>query len=462
MLNESSIQEFRAGLRGGVIEPHDKEYDEARKVYNGMISKRPRLIVRCMDVADVIHCVNFARDNNILLSIRGGGHNAGGLGIVDDGLVIDLSLIRYTRIDPKARTIVAGGGCLWGDIDHAAHAFGLAVPSGIISTTGIGGLTLGGGLGHLTRKYGLTIDNLLEVDMVLADGSFITANKDQYSDLFWAVRGGGGNFGVVTSFTYRLNPVDMVYAGPMLWEIDQSEEVLKWYRDFIVKATEDLNGFFAFLVVPPVAPFPEHLRLKKMCGVIWTYTGPMEKAEEIFKPIRGFLKPALDFVGPVPFPALQTLFDPLLPPGLQWYWSPDFVTEISDQAIKEHVKYGSAMPTNLSTMHLYPINGAASKVGKNDTAWAYRDANWSMIIAGIDPDPANKGIVTKWAKDYWNAMHPFSAGGAYINFMMEDEGQERVKTAYKDNYNKLVSVKNKYDPHNFFRVNQNIVPSNGH
>jgi hypothetical protein len=462
MLNESSIQEFRAGLRGGVIEPHDKEYDEARKVYNGMISKRPRLIVRCMDVADVIHSVNFARDNNILLSIRGGGHNAGGLGIADDGLVIDLSLIRYTRVDPKAKTIVAGGGCLWGDIDHAAHSFGLAVPSGIISTTGIGGLTLGGGLGHLTRKYGLTIDNLLEVDMVLADGSFVTANKDQYSDLFWAVRGGGGNFGVVTSFTYRLNPVDMVYAGPMLWEIDQSEEVLKWYRDFIVKATEDLNGFFAFLVVPPVAPFPEHLRLKKMCGVIWTYTGPMEKAEEIFKPIRGFLKPALDFVGPVPFPALQTLFDPLLPPGLQWYWSPDFVTELSDQAIKEHVKYGSAMPTDLSTMHLYPINGAASKVGKEDTPWAYRDANWSMIIAGIDPDPANKGIVTKWAKDYWNAMHPYSAGGAYINFMMEDEGQERVKASYKHNYNKLVAVKNKYDPHNLFRVNQNIAPSNGH
>lgn len=461
MLKDSSIQEFKAGLRGEVIEPHHKEYDEARKVYNGMISKRPRLIVKCMDVADVIHSVNFARDNNIPLSIRGGGHNAGGLGLVDDGLVIDLSLIRYTRVDPKARTIVAGGGCLWGDIDHATHAFGLAVPSGIISTTGIGGLTLGGGLGHLTRKYGLTIDNLLEVDMVLADGSFITANKEQHSDLFWAVRGGGGNYGVVTAFTYKLNPVDMVYAGPMLWEIDQSEQVLKWYRDFIMKAPEDLTGFFAFMVVPPVAPFPEHLQLKKMCGVIWSYTGPMDKAEELFKPVRSFLKPALDFVGPMPFPTLQTLFDPLLPPGLQWYWSPDFVTELSDEAIKEHVKHGSAMPTDLSTMHLYPINGAASKVGNSDTAWAYRDANWSMIIAGIDPDPANKGLVTKWAKDYWNAMHPYSAGGAYINFMMEDEGQDRVKASYKHNYDRLAHIKSKYDPHNLFRVNQNIAPANG-
>lgn len=459
MLNESSIQEFRAGLRGGVIEPHDKEYDDARKVYNGMISKRPRMIVKCMDVADVIRSVNFARDNHILLSIRGGGHNAGGLGICDDGLVIDLSLIRYTRVDPQARTIVAGGGCLWGDIDHATHAFGLAVPSGIISTTGIGGLTLGGGLGHLTRKYGLTIDNLLEVDMVLADGSFVTANKIQHSDLFWAVRGGGGNFGVVTAFTYKLNPVDMVYAGPVLWELEQSEEVLKWYRDFIVNAPEDLTGFFAFLVVPPVPPFPEHLHLRKMCGIIWSYAGSMDIAEEIFKPIRSFLRPALDLAGPMPFPVLQTLFDPLLPPGLQWYWSPDFVTELSDQAVKEHVRYGSQMPTDLSTMHLYPINGAASKVGKNDTPWAYRDANWAMIIAGIDPDPANKGLITKWAKDYWKAMHPYSAGGAYINFMMEDEGQERVKASYKHNYDKLATVKSKYDPNNLFRVNQNIVPA---
>jgi hypothetical protein len=459
MINETSINEFKTGLRGEVIEPQDKNYDEACKVYNGMIHKHPRMFVLCKDVADVIRAVNFARENNLLLAIRGGGHNAGGLGLADDALVIDLSPIRYVRVDPEGKTAEVGAGCRWGDVDHATHVFGLATPTGIVSTTGVAGLTLGGGLGHLTRKYGLTIDNLLSVDMVLADGSFIRANKDQNTDLFWAVRGGGGNFGVVTEFTFKLHPVKMVYAGPMLWEVDQSEEVLKWYRKFIVEATEDLTGFFAFLIVPPVDPFPKDLQLKKMCGIIWSYSGPIEKAEEVFKPVRSFLKPALDFVGPMPHPALNSMFDPLLPPGLQWYWAPDFVKELSDEAIHKHIKHGTAMPTVLSTMHLYPINGAASRVGKNDTPWAYRDAKWAMIVGGIDPDPANKDKITKWAKDYWKALHPYSAGGAYVNFMM-DEGEDRVKASYKDNYDRLVKIKNKYDPHNLFRVNQNIRPTN--
>ena len=300
MVNQKSIQDFRATLRGGVIEPQDKNYDDARKVYNAMINKRPRLIVNCADVADVISSVNFARENNLLLSIRSGGHNAGGLGICDDGLVVDLSRIKYTRVDPMAKTVVAGGGCTWGDIDHATHVFGLATPSGIISTTGVGGLTLGGGIGHLTRKYGLSIDNLLSVDIVLADGRFVKANENENQDLFWAVRGGGGNFGVVTAFTFRLHPVSMVYGGPMLYEMSEAAEVMKWYRKLIKDAPDDLNGFFAFLTVPPGDPFPENLHLKKMCGIIWAYTGPQEMAEEVFKPIRAFKKPALDFVGPIP------------------------------------------------------------------------------------------------------------------------------------------------------------------
>ena len=458
LLNETSIQEFKASLRGGVIEPQDTGYHDACKVYNGMIHKHPRMFALCKDAADVITSVNFARENNLLLSIRSGGHNAGGLGIADDALVIDLSPMKYVRVHPEAKIVEVGAGSVWGDVDHATHAFGLATPTGIISTTGVGGLTLGGGLGHLTRKYGLTIDNLLSVDMVLADGSFVKANKDLNKDLFWAVRGGGGNFGVVTEFTYKLHPVDIDYGGPMLWEIDQAEEVLKWYRKFIVEAPEDLTGFFAFLTVPPGPPFPEHLHLKKMCAVIWAYSGDLSKAEEVFKPIRSFLTPALDFVGQIPHPALNSMFDPLLPTGLQWYWAPDFINEISDKAIEEHIKFGKAMPTALSTMHLYPINGAASKVGKNDTPWAYRDANWAMIIAGIDPDPANKDTIIKWAKDYWKALHPYSAGGAYVNFMME-EGNDRVKASYKDNYERLVTIKNKYDPNNLFRVNQNIKPT---
>ncbi|WEK17801.1 MAG: FAD-binding oxidoreductase [Candidatus Pedobacter colombiensis] len=453
----ATIKEFRESLRGGLIEPLDKEYDDARKVYNAMISKHPRMIARCMDVADVIRSVNFARENNILLSIRSGGHNAGGLGICEDGLVIDLSRMNYTRIDPQAKTVVVGGGCTWGDIDHATHVFGMATPSGIISTTGVGGLTTGGGIGYFTRKYGLSIDNLLSVDMVLADGSFVVANADQNQDLFWAVRGGGGNFGVVTAFTFKLHPISMVYGGPILYELSEAEEVMKWYRELIKDAPDDLNGFFAFLTVPPAAPFPEHLHLKKMCGIVWAFTGPMENAEKTFKPIRSFKTPALDFVGPLPQPVLQSMFDGLYPPGLQWYWRADFVKELSDEAITAHIRFANELPTMHSTMHLYPINGAASRISKTDTPWSYRDATWAMVIVGVDPDPVNKEKITTWTKQYWEALHPYSAGGAYVNFMM-DEGEERVKATYGENYERLAAIKRKYDPNNLFRVNQNIKP----
>ena len=452
-----TIDEFRQSLRGVLIEAQDEDYEAARKVYNGMINKYPRMIVRCADVADVMASVNYARENNILLSIRSGGHNAGGLGIADDALVIDLSLIKFTLVDPESKIVMTGGGCTWGDIDHATHAFGMATPSGIISTTGVGGLTTGGGIGHLTRKCGLSIDNLLAVDMVLADGSFVTANASKNEDLFWAVRGGGGNFGVITAFKFKLSPIDMVYAGPMLFELSEAEEVMKWYQDIIKNAPDDLNGFFAFLTVPPVAPFPEHLHLKKMCGVVWAYTGTMEKAEEVFKPIRSYKTPALDFVGPLPQPALQSMFDPLYPPGLQWYWRAHFVKDLSDEAIAEHVRFGKELPSMLSTMHLYPINGAASRVGSSDTPWAYRDATWAMVIVGVDADPANKDVITNWTKAYWEALKPYCAAGGYVNFMM-DEGEERVKATYGHNYERLVRIKNKYDPNNLFKVNQNIKP----
>jgi FAD/FMN-containing dehydrogenase len=459
MLNENSIKEFKAGLRGAAIEPGDRGYDEARKVYNGMIHKKPRLIARCADVADIIHSVNFARDNNVLLAIRGGGHNAGGLGICDDGLVIDLSQIKYTRVNPAARTATVGGGCTWGDVDHATHVFGLATPGGILSTTGVGGLTLGGGIGHLTRKCGLTIDNLLSAEVVLASGKFVKASPDENSDLFWAIRGGGGNFGVVTAFTFKLHPIDTVYGGPMLYELNEATDVMKWYRDLIPKAPNDLNGFFAFLTVPPAPPFPAHLHTKKMCGVVWAYAGPQTKAEETFKSIRAFKKPALDFVSPLPYPALQSMFDAVYPPGLQWYWRADFVNEVSDHAIAHHIPFAEALPSMHSTMHLYPINGAAARVGKTDTAWNYRDATWAQVMVGVDPDPANNEKIISWTKSYYDALHPYSAGGAYVNFLMGDEGEERVKKTYGDNYERLVTIKNKYDPHNLFRVNQNIKPT---
>jgi hypothetical protein len=457
IVNEKSWQTFISSLRGTIICVGDDGYEISRPVYNAMIDRYPAYIVRVADVADVISTVNFARQNQITVAIRGGGHNGAGLGSVDDGLVIDLKDMHGIRVDPVEKTVRVEGGATWGEVDHATHAFGLGLPSGIISTTGVGGLTLGGGLGHLTRKYGLTIDNLLEVDVVLADGRFLTANSTKNSDLFWAVRGGGGNFGVITAFLFRLNPVDTVYAGPMFWELEKSAEVLRWYRDFITKAPEDVNGFFAFLTVPPGPPFPENLRLQKVCGIVWCYTGPLDKAEEVFRPIRQFGPPILDFVGPIAYPALQSMFTPIYPPGQQWYWKADLVNELSDAAITQHVKYGSQVPTWQSSMHLYPISGAVHRVGKKDTAFNYREANWSSVIVGVDPDPANKDKISQWAKEYWEALHPYSAGGAYINFLGEVD-EERIKTSYRDNYDRLAEIKKKYDPTNFFHINHNIRP----
>jgi hypothetical protein len=457
-MDEKAIVGLKDQVRGEVILPGNERYDGARKVYNGMIDKHPRLIALCTDVADVISAVKFAKEQKQLVAIRGGGHSGPGFGVCDDGLVIDLSKMRGVRVDPENRTVRVEGGCTWGDVDHATHAFGLAVPSGVISTTGVAGLTLGGGHGYLTRRYGLTIDNLLEADMVLADGSFVTASNDKNKDLFWAIRGGSGNFGVVTSFLFRAHPVSMVYGGPMAWHLDKAADVMKWYREFIVNAPEDVSVWLGIVTVPPAPPFPEQEYGKTVCILVWCCTGPLDEAEETLRPIRKALSPLADFVGPMPYPALQSMFDPLLPPGLQWYWKGDFVKELSDDAIKVHMKYASELPTPLSIAHFYPINGAVHRVGRNDTPFSYRDVTWSLVISGVDPDPANNERMTKWAKSYWEELRPFSAGGAYVNFMME-EGRSKVEATYRDNYKRLVQIKSKYDPTNLFRVNQNIPPA---
>jgi FAD/FMN-containing dehydrogenase len=461
LFSTEDIEHLNARVRNGVILPDNPEYDEARKVYNAMIDKRPAVIVRCADVADVVAAISFAKEHSLLLAVRGGGHNGPGLGTCEGGMVIDLSHMKGVRVDPVARTARVGGGCTWADVDHATHAFGLATPSGIISTTGVGGLTLGGGLGHLTRKAGLAIDNLLEADVVLADGRMVIASERENADLFWAIRGGGGNFGVVTSFLFRLHPIDTVYAGPMLWSMDKAEDILRWYRDFLPAAPDNLNGFFAFLVVPRGAPFPEHLQGQRVCGIVWCWTGPLDEAEATFAPIRQrFGTPALDWVGPIPHPALQGMFDGIYPPGQNWYWKADFINEIPDEAITKHLEFGNTLPTDGATMHLYPIDGAAGRVAKDATAWNYRDAKWGQVIVGVSPDPADRARMTTWARDYWSAIHPYSAGGAYINMMMdaEDEGGDRVKASYGANYDRLMTVKTKYDPENLFRVNQNIKP----
>jgi len=454
----AAVQDFASRLRGELIQPGDAAYDSARKVYNAMIDRRPALIARCADVADVMAGVNFARDSGLTLAVRGGGHNGPGLGVCDDGLVLDLSRMKGIRVDPAARTVRVEGGATWGSVDHATHAFGLATPSGFISSTGVGGLTLGGGIGYLARTFGLTIDNLIEVDMVLADGRFVTANAKQNPDLFWAVRGGGGNFGVVTSFLFKLHPISTVYGGPMIWPLEQAADLLKFWRDFIMAAPQDINGWFAYITVPPAPPFPAQFHMKKMCAVVWCYTGPMDQAEERFKAIRAFGPPAVDFAGPIPFPALQSLFDALYPAGLQWYWKADYFRELNDQAIGLHVKYGAQLPTMHSTMHIYPINGAAHKVGAGDTAFNFRDVNFAQVIVGVDPDPSQNARMIAWAKDYWLALHAYSAGGAYLNMAM-DEGEDLVKASYGNNYARLAQIKSAYDPKNLFHMNQNIRPA---
>jgi FAD/FMN-containing dehydrogenase len=457
-VNGTAVDTLAQTLRGDLIRSGDDQYEEARKVYNAMIDKRPALIAGCADVADVIAAVRFGREEGMDVAIRGGGHNGGGLGICDDGLVIDLAGLRGVRVDPQTKTVEVAGGSLLGDVDHATHAFGLAVPAGIIGTTGVGGLTLGGGVGNLTRTCGLTIDNLRSVDVVLADGSFVTASADEHDDLFWAVRGGGGNFGVVTSFTFGAHPVGTVVAGPMLWSLEHAKDVLEAYREFIPAAPEEVNGFFAFLTVPPGPPFPQELHLQKMCGVVWCYAGPEKDAAKALAPVREWAPVALDGVQPMPLPALQSAFDALYPPGDQWYWRADFVKEIPAESVDRNLEFAEKLPTWKSTMHLYPIDGAAHGPGRADTPWAYRDALWAQVIVGVDPDPANAEVLRTWTVDYWEALHPYSAGGAYVNFMM-DEGQERVQATYGENYARLATVKKAYDPDNFFHVNQNIQPA---
>jgi hypothetical protein len=355
------------------------------------------------------------------------------------------------RVDP---------GCTSGDVDHATHAFGLAVPFGIVSTTGVAGLTLGGGTGYLTRKYGLTIDNLLEADLVLPDGRFATASKTEHPDLFWALRGGGGNFGVVTSFLFQAHPVSMVYAGPIFWEATHAQKVMRAFREFLPQAPEDLGSFVGLKTVPSMDPFPRDYWGKRACAVISSYNGPAVEGEKVMAPLLNAVPPPIfNWMGEMPFPAMNALFDPFFPKGLQWYWKGDFVKALTDEAIDTHIAHAAQAPSELCLMHLYPIDGAVHRAAKDATAWNVRDARFSMVIAGIDSDPKQAPALKQWGRDYWKAVHPFNMDGAYINFMMDDEVDGRVQASYGDNYDRLATVKAKYDRNNLLRVNQNIRPA---
>ncbi len=457
---DAARQELGATFAGQLIGSSDPDYDQARAVYNAMIDRRPSLIARCASSADVAATIGFARRHELLLAVRGGGHNAGGLGVCDDGVVLDLSLLQSMDVDPAARTVRVGGGCTWSQVDAATHEAGLATPSGTVSSTGVGGLTLGGGIGHLSRKYGLTIDNLIEAEVVLADGQQVRASANENPELFWALRGGGGNFGVVTSFQFRAHPLSTVLGGPTFWPVEQTPEVMGFYREFLPAAPRELNGFFTSMTVPPSDLFPAELHLRKVCGVVWCYTGPEEAAADLFAPVQAVGTPLLHGVTPMPFPGLQSLFDPFFTPGLQWYWRGDFVRELPDAAIEQHTAFAQRLPTPLSTMHLYPIDGAVHDIRAEDTPFSYRDVKWAEVIVGVDPDPAKAALLRDWTVDYWDATHPYTAGGAYVNFLM-DEGEERLRATYGTNYDRLVAAKASYDPANTLRVNQNIAPAAG-
>ena len=452
-----TMDQLRERVRGSVITAEDSGYDEARRVYNAMIDRRPRVVVRCANSGDVMAAVDFARENELDLAVRGGSHSVPGFGVCDDGVVADLSGMRGVRVNPANQTARAEGGATWGDFDAATHPFGLATTGGIISTTGVAGLTLGGGIGYLDRGLGLSCDNLISADVVTAEGQLLIASEQENQDLFWALRGGSGNFGAVTSLQFRLSPVKHIYGGPIFFELDHAGDVLRFYRDFIVDAPEQLGMFPAFQIAPPLPFIPEDRHGEPFIVLVTCWAGPLEEGERVLRPIREVAPIMAEAIGPMPYPALNSAFDALVPPGLQHYWKANFNTELTDAAIDAHLVHGPKVPVVNSTVHIYPINGACHRVAADATAFAYRDATFATVIAGMWPDPAQNEANTQWVRDYYNATAPHSEEGGYINFMAADD-QDRIAANYKGNYQRLVDVKRTYDPGNLFHINQNIKP----
>ena len=456
-MSAKTASELRDLVRGDVIAPDDAEFEEVRRVHNGMIDKRPAVVVRAANAGDAMTAVNYARDKGLDLSVRGGGHSGPGFGTNDDGVVLDFSRMRGVRVDPDAQTARSEGGATWGDFNAATHAFGLATTGGIISTTGIAGLTLGGGIGYLSRGHGLSLDNLISADVVTAEGKMLVVSADENADLFWAIRGGGGNFGVCTSLKYKLQPVQNVYWGPMFYEIDEAETIFKFYRDYIKDAPRQMGAFPAFQIAPPLPFIPEDRHGDMFVAIVGCWAGDPAEGERQFKAFHDVAEVKAEMVGPVPYPAINAAFDGLFPPGIRQYWKGNFVKELTDEAIAAHVQHGPNAPTVSSTMHLYPINGACHDVAADATAFGHRDANFAMVVLAASDDPANDSAHTKWVRDYSDAVAPYSEPGGYINFMDDDDGG-RVRDNYGGNYERLVGIKRRYDPENLFRVNQNIRP----
>jgi FAD/FMN-containing dehydrogenase len=453
-----AVDKLREEVRAAVITTGDPEYDEARTVHNGMIDRYPEVVLRAEQVADVIAGVNFARDAGLALAVRGGGHSAPGFGTCDGGMVIDLSPMRTVYVDPATATARADGGATWGDFNYATHSFGLATTGGIVSTTGVAGLTLGGGIGYLSRRYGLSIDNLRSAQVVTADGHMVTASKDENADLFWALRGGGGNFGVVTSFEFQLHPVDDIYAGIFFYELESAREVLRFFAEFIPNAPEAYGAFPAFQIAPPLPFVPADRVGDTFCAAIVHWAGPLEEGEKAMAPFRAIAPVAAEMAGPMPYPALNSAFDALFPKGIRSYWKGSFVSELSDAAIEQHVIHGAQVPEVSATMHLYPINGACHRVAPDESAFAYRDTTFAQVIVAAWQDPAADEDRIRWVRDYHEATARYAEPGGYVNFMASDDGG-KVQDNYRGHYQQLAEIKTRYDPGNVFHLNQNIRPA---
>jgi hypothetical protein len=460
LLEATAFDELGGSFRGELLLPTSLGYDTARRIWNGAIDRHPAFIARCTGVADVVAAVRFARDRDLMVAVRSGGHGVGGHALCDGGLVIDLSPMKGIRVDPATRTAHAEAGVLWGELDRETQLFGLATVGGIVTHTGIAGLTLGGGIGWLTRKHGATVDNLLSANVVTAQGEFVTASKEENPDLFWAIRGGGGNFGIVTSFEYRLHPVGpIVLAGPVFHSLEHAPEVLRFYREFIAAAPDELTTIFDLSVAPPVPFLPEEVHGKPIVMVGACYAGSPDAGAEVLRPLKQFGRPITDLLEPKPYTALQSMFDPLVPHGWHRYWKSVELQSLTDDAIDTLVEHASGFTSPKSYCIVFQLGGALARVGEDETAFSQRDAAHNVNINAVwtEEDPGAERHIA-WARDFFNAMQPHAGGRVYVNFLGE-EGDNRVRQAYgAPNYERLVKLKRAFDPTNFFRLNQNIQP----
>ncbi|MGH2614315.1 MAG: FAD-binding oxidoreductase [Thermomicrobiales bacterium] len=459
-LEDAAIEALRGQLRGALLTPEDPDYDEARAVRNGLSDRYPALIARCSGTADVVAGVNFARDHDLLLSVRGGAHHVAGHAVNDGGLVIDLSGMRSVYVDPAARTARVQGGATWGDIDHETQLYGLAVPGGVVSSTGIGGLTIHGGYGHLRRKHGLSLDSLLAIEIVTADGQARRASETENSDLFWAVRGAGSNFGVITWFAFRLHPVGpVVQLCAPFYALEDGPRVIRAWRDFMAAAPDEISSLMVLWSVPDDEHFPEELKRRPVVVIGTVYAGPGEEGERLMQPLRELATPLLDLSGPIPYTALQQAFDPFFPEGRRYYWKSTYIDDLSDAAIRTMVAQAEARPSSMSDITVWHLGGAMGRVASDATAYGRRDAPYLFSAEASWTDPARDAENIAWARESLAAMQPFSHGGSYLNFPgFGEEKEAMLRASYGANYDRLVDLKTKYDPGNLFRMNLNIPP----